>query len=297
MQAVARILVGLTFIVSGILKMISIYDFELYLFSFGVFSLDFYSLLARIIIGVEMALGVGYIANKYSKFFYQSILYVLIAFTLFLIYLSVVGRDENCHCFGELISLDPLMSILKNVILLFFLLYAKGTEKYTIPVNKNIILRVCVLVATTPMVVNPPDKIWSLYYASSTINEEAFNTFVTSNDSLKLGSSVKILCFYSTTCHYCKLASQKVSQIVENNGLDATKVLNVFWGEESTINGFYEETKATVTNYKMMDVMEFLTITEGSMPIIVLLKEGGDITVFDYRSIDERMIIENLSNL
>lgn len=274
--------------------MISIYDFELYLFSFGVFSLDFYSLSARLIIGVEMALGVGYIANKYNTFFYRSILYTLIAFTLFLISLFVVGRDDNCHCFGELVSLNPTMSILKNIILLGLLIYTKDEGKYTVPINRKIVLGVCILITAIPMVINPPDKIRSLYYASSTIDEEAFDAFVASNDSLKLGSSVKMLCFYSTSCHYCKLASQKVSRIVENNDLDATKILNVFWSEESTINGFYEETKATVTNYKMMDVMEFLTITEGSMPIIVLFKEDGTKMVFDYRTIDENLIVDNL---
>ncbi|MEG1553608.1 MAG: hypothetical protein RRZ64_02470 [Rikenellaceae bacterium] len=294
LKVILSVVIGVVFLSSGILKMISIYDFELYIFSFSIFSFDFSSLLARLVIGFEMALGFGYMINIYHKPFYYTILYTLIAFTIFLIILVAVGRDDNCRCFGELVSLDPVDSIIKNVFLIAIVIYTKDDRKYILPVNKNIALAFCLLIVVIPIAINPPNKIRSLFYSSSTINQVALDDFVISNDTLKLGSHVKMLCFYSTSCHYCELASQQVSQIVINNRLDPNKIMNFFWDDKLSINEFYDRTKAVACRYKIIDITDFLDITDGNMPTIILLEDGGKATVFDYHTIDERLIVEAL---
>ena len=53
---------------------------------------------------------------------------VLILFTLFLIYTAIFRNDTNCHCFGELVELSPVESIIKNVIAMILLSIDKWTN-------------------------------------------------------------------------------------------------------------------------------------------------------------------------
>ncbi len=131
-RAALTFVVGATFIVSSIMKLQSIETFELYIFSFNLFSLNLSALIARLVIGVELAMGVGYLANIYHKQLYYTIFASLIGFTLFLFYLIVVGREDNCHCFGDIVHITPAESILKNIVLIVLLHFSKELPEWRV---------------------------------------------------------------------------------------------------------------------------------------------------------------------
>ena len=56
-RLVLKILVGLTFVVSAVAKMLGIDQFEIYVYSFGLFSMNTAFFLARIVIAGEFLLG------------------------------------------------------------------------------------------------------------------------------------------------------------------------------------------------------------------------------------------------
>ena len=60
-QSVIRIILGCTFLLSATLKLISIENFELYVYSFGFFSFVAVSFLTRILIVCEFLIGIGLI--------------------------------------------------------------------------------------------------------------------------------------------------------------------------------------------------------------------------------------------
>ena len=118
----AKCLLGVLFILSAVLKFISIDAFERYLFSFTLFSFNFCSFAARLVIAAESLIGFAFILNYRHKLLCRITAVVLAVFSCFLLYLVFVGNEENCHCFGEVIDMRPEESLSKNVGLAILLL-------------------------------------------------------------------------------------------------------------------------------------------------------------------------------
>jgi hypothetical protein len=135
-------LLGLTFVLSSILKWIGLKTFALTVNDFCAF-LGFdvlYGhgmLLAIIICTTELLLGVAIFIPKLRKHAVWVYTLVLGYFT-YITYLNMVslyGQIESCGCFGEVIHLTPAESFYKNVVLLFFSLIACAFTVY----NKKVI--------------------------------------------------------------------------------------------------------------------------------------------------------------
>ena len=120
--------VGSVFIIAAILKLISIDEFEIYIYSFNILSFLLTTFVSRIIIAAEFALGLLLILNRNCKFIRRVTLIVLASFTLFLIYAAIFRHDSNCHCFGELVELSPLESIIKNLVMMALLVIGQRTK-------------------------------------------------------------------------------------------------------------------------------------------------------------------------
>ena len=122
---ILRLLIGVVFIASAVLKLFSIDQFEIYIYTFDIFNFFITSLLSRLLITFEFLLGVFLIC----KFFYQKTWWLtmltMIGFTLFLIYTALFRNDANCHCFGSFIEVDPVGSIFKNIAIIVLLLFVK----------------------------------------------------------------------------------------------------------------------------------------------------------------------------
>ena len=119
-----RILVAFLFIISAIAKMypspyFAISTFEvkqLYTLGFSETIAPFFS---RILIGIEMALGLLLLQNNYlKKFVIPVTILLLIVFIGHLTYVTYLsgGNSGNCGCFGELIPMTPIEAILKNIV-------------------------------------------------------------------------------------------------------------------------------------------------------------------------------------
>ena len=113
--------IGSVFIIAAILKLISVDEFEIYIYSFDIFSFLLTTFVSRFIIIGEFVLGLFLILKINYKITWRFAFISLILFTLFLIYVAIFRNDDNCHCFGELVELSPLESIVKNLILIFLL--------------------------------------------------------------------------------------------------------------------------------------------------------------------------------
>ena len=125
---ILRIGIGGMFVIAAILKLMSIDEFEIYIYSFNVLSFLLTSFVSRIIIAGEFILGLFLILKINYKFTWNATMIVLILFTLFLIYVAIFRNDTNCHCFGELVELSPVESIIKNVIAMILLSIDKWTN-------------------------------------------------------------------------------------------------------------------------------------------------------------------------
>ena len=125
-----RIIISFLFIISAIAKMypspyFAISTFEvkqLYPLGFSDFIAPWFS---RILIGIELALGILILQNNYLKKLIIPVTILLLA--VFVCHLSYVtfatgGNTGNCGCFGELIPMTPIEAIIKNIIAIFLLI-------------------------------------------------------------------------------------------------------------------------------------------------------------------------------
>ncbi|MBE6343166.1 MAG: DoxX family protein [Lentimicrobiaceae bacterium] len=222
-----RIGIGGMFVIAAILKLMSIDEFEIYIYSFNVLNFLLTSFVSRIIIAGEFILGLFLILKVNYKFTWNATMTVLILFTLFLIYTAIFRNDTNCHCFGELVELSPVESIIKNVIAMILLSIDKWTNlkpqsskfnvqssKFNVQSSKFKVqsskLKVqsskfkaqsSLLIATSTLlivfVVSPPDVIYNKIYSeekeiSSYVLQESFDDIVKinfENDTIVLDST------------------------------------------------------------------------------------------------------------
>jgi hypothetical protein len=155
-----RIVVSLLFIVSALAKMstanlldspyFAISTFEVkQLYTLG-FSPDIAPFFSRILIGIEMALGLLLLQNNWLKRFIIPVtIAMLVVFIGHLTYVTFLigGNSGNCGCFGELLPMTPIEAIIKNVVAVALLAYLlKLLPKIT--ANGNFWILTTVLFAT-----------------------------------------------------------------------------------------------------------------------------------------------------
>ena len=121
--SVLKILAGVMFLISAVSKYITIDAFEMYVYSFGLFPMVLSFYLARLVIAFELILAAALISHRNHRFTLLASLLFLLCFVVFLTYAHLVGRTDNCHCFGDLIPFSPVQSILKNAALILVLLF------------------------------------------------------------------------------------------------------------------------------------------------------------------------------
>ena len=136
----SRILVGLLFIISGLIKLNDPIGFSFKLeeyFSQAVLNLPFLepvSLgLALFLVTIEIVLGVMLLVGLKPKITVFSLLGMILFFTFLTFYSAYTGKVTDCGCFGDAIKLTPWESFIKDVILLILIVIMVIGRKYIQP--------------------------------------------------------------------------------------------------------------------------------------------------------------------
>jgi len=289
-KSVLKVLLGLVFIVSAILKVFDMDRFEIYVYSFHFFSLNFSFLAARAAIIAELVLGIGLVSNTLHKMYWWGSMAMLLGYTLLLIYALHLGRTDSCHCFGDFLQLDPKQSLVKNGILMFLFILIYRMEGWQTPF-RWLILCLAVMASTIGVfVVSPPDNYTSSYDPEKNLQYELFDHALdeTPLDTLGLREDKQVVCFFSTGCEYCQMAAQKLSLMQRFYGFPADNITFVFMGSEDGIDRFYEESASA--HYRSVlypDVVKLLKVINGNFPVIVLMDNGEVVHEYGFRNMRE----------
>lgn len=124
-RIVSQLLLGLTFVVSGVLKAIDIYGTELKLIEYagstGIAFLGEYNMLLSVALcSFEIFLGLWLMTFVYRKISLSVLVATMLFFSGVIIYL-MINPDKNitdCGCFGEMLPMGMLASLVKNVVIL-----------------------------------------------------------------------------------------------------------------------------------------------------------------------------------
>ena len=308
---IVNIGIGSMFIIAAILKLISIDEFEIYIYSFNIFSFPVTTFASRIIIAGEFILGLFLILKIYYRFTRKAILSILVLFTIFLIYTAIFRNDDNCHCFGEFVELNPIESIVKNVVVIILLLVTKTTShqdselreignREQQPTADSLCLRhkpfALALALALVFIISPPDSIYNMIYSSE--KEISSIDFYESFDDIEpsaishqpsafiLDDERQMIAIVSAGCKYCKLGLKKLSLMMKNEELDIDKVNVFIWGSPESIEDFKKETNTESYPYWHIMPNQAIDITYGRFPIFIWMKDKEIIRVGDFRALD-----------
>ena len=292
-SVVLKILLGLVFIVSAVLKLVDMDKFEIYIYSYHFFSLNFSFLVARAAIILELVLGIGLVSNCFHKLMWWGSVAMLAGYTLLLIYALVIGRTDNCHCFGDFLQFNPWQSIVKNVVLFLLFLLVYRVREWT-PRFRWLGLGLVVMASVVAVfAISPPDNFISSNQSENNLQTDLFDAALDEPplDSLNLTQGKQVVCFYSTGCNYCQMAAQKLSLMQQFYGFPAENVTYVFMGSEEGITRFYEESGSShYRDVLYRDVAKLLRIINGNFPTIVFLDDGTVVHEYGFRNMKEEEI-------
>lgn len=138
---VARIFVGVLFIISGFVKLDDPVGFSYKLqeyFQTDVLNLPFlqpFALgLAVFLVIFELMLGVMLILGYVKRFTTWSLLLMIIFFTFLTFYSAYFNKVTDCGCFGDAMPLTPWQSFTKDIVLLILILIIFFNRKYLTPI-------------------------------------------------------------------------------------------------------------------------------------------------------------------
>jgi len=140
----ARIVVSILFLVSAVSKMFPLWMFEKQLVDLGVCGWCDAPYFSRLLIALEVAIGIAILQRHFIKRFVIPVTaFLLVAFCVHLSIEMVKhgAMNGNCGCFGQLIPMTPLEAFIKNFLTLGLLVYIyrtteeheKGKNRFMVP--------------------------------------------------------------------------------------------------------------------------------------------------------------------
>lgn len=287
---ILKVLLGLLFIVSAILKIVDMDKFEIYIYSYHFFSLNFSFLVARAAIILELVLGIGLVSNCFHKLMWWGSMAMLAGYTLLLIYAQIIGRTDSCHCFGEFLPFNPWQSILKNVVLMGLFSLTYKVKGFSFKGQWLALIGVTAAVTVAVFMVSPPDNYTTSYNPDENVDETLFAEMLSKEplDVYHLDQGKQVVCVLSTNCEYCQLAAHKFSLMQQHYGFPAENVTYVFIGDEEGIKKFYQDSEsAEYRSVLYQDVINLLAVVDGQFPTIVLVDNGTIVHQYGLRNMKE----------
>ena len=292
-KSALKVLLGLVFIVSAVLKILDMDKFEIYIYSYHFFSLNFSFLVARLAIILELVLGICLVSNTLHKLYWWGSMAILGSYTLLLIYALTLGRTDSCHCFGDFLKLDPKQSLIKNGVFMLLFLLIYRMESWKMPFRWLLLCLTVMISAIAVFVISPPDNLTSNSDPEQNLQTELFNEMLDDAplEALNLREGKQVVCFFSAGCEVCQMAAHKLSLMQQFYGFPPENVTCLFIGNEEGMAKFYEESESVLyRNVLYPDVTLLLKAVNGNLPTIIFLEDGAVVHEYGFRNMNESEI-------
>ena len=267
-----QLLLGITFLFSAYTKAVGPGFFEITLMDQGIApDRIIASYLARFFIGLEFALGFLMLLPFYVKRLMQFTFFLLGGFTLHLIYLWSIGDTDNCGCFGEMISMTPEQSIIKNMIMLaipFVVFRSAQTKKIKIIIP--IVFSAATIISMWIILPIPNHKEFPF---------ESFTHFET-RGRVDLSSGENLVAIFNLDCEHCQQAATKLGELKRNQENFPELYVLYFQEGSTTVEGFESITQSSFP-YDLIEVNTFFDLIGDSPPRVYYLKDGNVLGIWD----------------
>ena len=155
--------IGAVFIFSAISKIPTLEQFGWTIVETTFFNWTMAEWSARILIGLELFLGILFIIHfRIKKVAIPFSIALLTAFTLYLfLVIKQYGTSGNCGCFGEYIPMTPLQSVVKNAGMIFILAMMSRIQYEWNFKWANLLTMLLFLGSISiPIIISPPESIY-----------------------------------------------------------------------------------------------------------------------------------------
>ena len=269
---ILQLLLGITFLFSAYTKAVGPGFFEITLMDQGIApDRIIASYLARFFIGLEFALGFLMLLPFYVKRLMQFTFFLLGGFTLHLIYLWSIGDTDNCGCFGEMISMTPEQSIIKNMIMLaiaFVVFRLAQTKKIKIIIP--IVFSAATIISMWIILPIPNHKEFPF---------ESFTHFET-RGRVDLSSGENLVAIFNLDCEHCQQAASELGELKRNQESFPELYVLYFQEGSSTVEDFESITQSSFP-YDLIEVNTFFDLIGDSPPRVYHLKDGKVLGIWD----------------
>ena len=214
-------------------------------------------------------------------------------YTLLLIYALTLGRTDSCHCFGDVLQLDPKQSLIKNGVLMLLFLLIYRMESWKTPFRWLILILSVMAASIGVFVASPPDYMTSDYDPEQNLQVELFDAMLDTEplEALNLREGKQVVCFFSTSCEYCQLAAHKLSLMQQFYGFPPERITYLFMGNEESVAGFYEQSEsAQYRDLLYPDMSRLVKVVNGNFPVVVLMEDGIVIREYGLRNMKEEEV-------
>ncbi len=296
---IVRCIIACTFITSAILKLLSLQNFELYVYSFGIFNYVTTTFVVRVLLVIEFLLGIGLLFRIFYKQSWWGTLLTLIGFSLFLVYVAIFRGSEDCHCFGDFVELDTIPSLIKNCILIGLLMPVRKQEEWHHNIKPYIVTVSCLSALFVTFLGYPMNSMYSIMFGNDEerFNQELYNKVLSNPEyGTEIDSSKnQLIAFVSSTCKHCKAGNTILQAIVTNNDIPTSNITCFIASPNDTlIDSFKIITKTEKLHYKHASMGALIGITNGYFPTYLFLENGNPSKAVSYKDLDEKEIVDFL---
>ena len=294
---VLRLLIGGMFITTAIMKLLSLDNFEAYIYSFNIFSFLLSTVVARLIIMAELLLGICLMSKMLYKYAWWLTMLMLAGFTVFLIYVAIFRNDTNCHCFGDIIEVDPAHSIIKNVVTMLLMLFIRKEEDYQFKGKKWALVAAVAVSFIVPFCVFPMDAVYNKFVSPvDEVNNATFEKIMADStmSDFDIHDGNYVVAVYASGCKYCKMSAKRMSLMMEQKQLDPSRFQILIWGDSLHIQQFRKETNCEKYPWYHISPYDAIDVVYGKFPTFILTHDGEVIQGIDYRGLDEKLLMEHL---
>ena len=267
-----QLLLAITFLFSAYTKAVGPGFFEITLMDQGISpNRNIAAYLARFFIGLEFALGFLMLLPFYIKQLMQFTFFLLGGFTLHLIYLWSIGDTDNCGCFGEMISMTPEQSIIKNIIMLTIALAVFKTAE-TKKIKKIIPVVFSAITIISMWIILPiPNH-----------NEFPFDSFThfETRGRVDLSSGEKLVAIFNLDCEHCQETANELAKL-KRSVKNFPEFYVLYFQEGPTSVEDFESITQSSFPYDLIEVNTFFDLIGDSPPRVYNLKDGKVLEIWD----------------
>jgi thiol-disulfide isomerase/thioredoxin len=253
------------------------------------FNEEFAQYFSRILIGCELALGVGLLQPHYFKRLVLPLSFLMLfVFSSQLTYeIITVGNKGNCGCFGALLPMTPVQALVKNILAMGMLVYLfMVSKKEDDERNHFLILTIILASILSVFMVGPMQQKTKITpVIQGTINEadtatSVVDTTAKTTDPKVVKDSIpeikepkakksgfsnlfpdidkgkKILCFFAPGCDHCKETAKQLTKMRKSiPGFPEVRI--VFMDEEAELIPDFFAFAGSDYTYLVLDVVSF----------------------------------------